>query len=146
LEEKDRRDIKKFSKTDESTESEAPSRASPDIDEIDELPPVHYLQWATKIFEALGPKSRELNFTAHSNKSRVVMTIVEEAVKLRENILIFVHSIPTLEYLESKLRHKKYNVYVLTGSTVMKDRQPQIDKFNRDVGAIYLISCKVAIS
>jgi SNF2 family DNA or RNA helicase len=72
-----------------------------------------------------------------------VLDIVKEAVKLNENTLIFVHSIPTLKYLESKLRHKRYKVYVLDGSTPMKERQVSIDWFNKDEGAVYLISPKV---
>lgn len=130
---------------DEVTEdSEAPSRAlSPDPEENEELPPVDELVWAKKIFEEMGEKKAELLFTDYSNKAKIALAIVREALKLKENILIFVHSIPTLEYLEDKLRNKGRRVYVLTGSTPMKDRQVSIDKFNRDVSSVYLISCKV---
>jgi SNF2 family DNA or RNA helicase len=109
----------------------------------DELPSVDELQWAKDIFTEMGDAVNELLFTKFSNKSRVVLNIVKEAVRLRENILIFVHSIPTLEYLLSKLNHKKYKTYVLTGQTQMKERQVEIDRFNRDTGAVYLISCRV---
>jgi SNF2 family DNA or RNA helicase len=71
--------------------------------------------------------------------------IVKEAVKLNENVLIFVHSLPILEYLEDKLRRRNNTtVYVLKGSTPMKDRQVSIDRFNRDVSSVYLISSKVS--
>jgi len=130
---------------DTSDTSRDPSRiASPDPDDDEELPPVNDLQWAQDIFNSLPPQeNKELSFTKHSNKVRVVLEIVREAVKLRENILVFVHSIPTLIYLQSKLEHKRYKVYVLTGQTPMKDRQPSIDKFNKDTGVVYLISCRV---
>jgi SNF2 family DNA or RNA helicase len=102
------------------------------------------LQWAKDIFDSLSEEEfKELAFTKHSNKAKVVIDIVKEAVKLSENVLVFVHSIPTLEYLVAKLRHKKQKVYVLTGSTAMKVRQPLIDKFNKVKGAVFLISCRV---
>ena len=124
-----------------------PGRATPADSEEDELPPVDNLQWAKEIFESLPPKETdELGFTKHSNKARVVLEIVREAVKLGENVLVFVHSILTIDYLKSKLEHKGHKVYVLTGKTPMKDRQPSIDKFNKDRRAVYLISCKVFTS
>jgi len=130
-----------------SDPSEDPSRgASPEAD-ADELPAFDDLKWAKTIFDELPPQeTKELSFTKHSNKARVVLEIVKEAVKLGENVLVFVHSIPTLNYLESKLVHKGHKVYVLTGSTPMKDRQPSIDRFNRDKMAVYLISCRVVSS
>jgi SNF2 family DNA or RNA helicase len=73
----------------------------------------------------------------------MVLSIVKEAVKMNENTLIFVHSIPTLNYLREKLDHKGYKIFELTGQTPMKDRQPAIDRFNRQHGAVYLISCRV---
>ena len=130
---------------DTSDTSGDPSRvASPDPDDDEEMPPVNDLQWAQNIFDSLSPQeNKELSFTKHSNKVRVVLEIVREAVMLGENILVFVHSIPTLNYMQSKLVHKGHKVYVLTGQTPMKDRQPSIDKFNKDTMAVYLISCRV---
>jgi SNF2 family DNA or RNA helicase len=112
-------------------------------EDFEELPSVDELQEAKKIFDSLGPQYKELMFTKWSNKARVVIDIVTEAMTLKENILIFVHSIPTLEYLEKKLIHKKFHVFVLTGSTPVKERQASVDRFNRTRCAIYLISCKV---
>jgi SNF2 family DNA or RNA helicase len=136
--------VEKQEVDDISDTSGDPSRAaSPDSDD-DELPPVDDLQWAHKIFESRSEQEqKELSFTAHSNKVRIVLEIVREAVALGENILVFVHSIPTLNYLQSKLDHKGQKTYVLTGQTPMKDRQPSIDKFNKDTKAVYLISCRV---
>src|SRR5436190_8077005 len=113
------------------------------VEESDELPPVDELQWAKEIFERLGHLKEELAYTEHSNKARIVLSIAKQAKKLKENILIFVHSIPTLVYLETKLKHKNFNVYVLRGSTHMKERQPLIDMFNRNTRAVFLISSKV---
>jgi len=137
--------VEKLEADDASDTSGDPSRlASPDPDDDEEMPPVNELQWAQDIFDSLSAEeSRDLSFTKHSNKTRIVLEIVREAVTLGENILVFVHSIPTLNYLNSKLQHKGYKTYVLTGQTPMKDRQPSIDKFNKDTKAVYLISCRV---
>ena len=133
--------------TTSSTNDQTPSDSraiSPEADDNDERPPVHDLQWAIEIFDGMGEDRRKLMFTEFSNKSRIVLSIAKAAVKLKENVLIFVHSIPTLEYLEEKLKHKGYRVFVLTGATPMKDRQREIAKFNRERGSIYLISCRVS--
>lgn len=142
--------VEKVDIKDETSDASGdPSRlASPEADDdAEELPPFDDLQWAKTIFDQLAPQeTKELSFTKHSNKARVVLEIVREAVKLGENVLVFVHSIPTLDYLESKLKHKGHKVYILTGSTPMKNRQPSIDKFNKERRAVYLISCKVTSS
>jgi SNF2 family DNA or RNA helicase len=116
---------------------------SPPADETEELPPIDDLEWAKSIFENLGDQQSKTLLSKHSNKVRIVLTIVKEALKLKDNILVFVHSIPTLEYLEEKLVHKNYRVYRLTGQTPVRERQGMIDEFNRTEGAVFLISCKV---
>ena len=118
---------------------------SPDVEETEELPPVDELLWAKNIFEEMGDKKGELLFTDYSNKAKIALAIVKEAVKMKENILIFVHSIPTLEYIKEKVERKVSRVYVLSGSTPMKDRQVDIDRFNKNTSAVYLISCKVCL-
>jgi SNF2 family DNA or RNA helicase len=138
------KDIKRLQKIDDADESELPSRQlSPDAIDEDEFPAVYELQWAKDIFEELGAEYQKLKYTEYSNKARLVMSIVKEAVKLLDNTLIFVHSIPTLNYLHDKLYHKGYDVFELTGMTPMKDRQRDIDRFNKRKGAVYLISCRV---
>jgi SNF2 family DNA or RNA helicase len=118
---------------------------SPEAEYTEELPPVDALKWARDIFDGLGDQKREVYLARCSNKTLLVLNIVTEAVKMKENILVFVHSIPILEYLAEALKRKKEsNVYVLTGGTPMKERQAMIDKFNRDHSAIYLISSKVS--
>lgn len=128
----------------------APSRgSSPDPDDPEDteaIPPVSELQWATDIFEDMGEERQTLKYTKYSNKARLVKNIVHEAVKLRDNVLIFVHSIPTLDFLDSMLSHRHHQIYILTGKTKMKDRQNDIDRFNEETGAVYLISAKVFFS
>jgi SNF2 family DNA or RNA helicase len=132
----------------EDTESDAPSRGSPeapDVEDTEEIPPVRELQWANDIFDAMGEERPTLMFTQHGNKSRIVKNIVHEAVKLKDNVLIFVHSIPTLNFLNSVLKHRKHRIYILTGETLMKNRQEDIDRFNKETGAVYLISSRVSL-
>jgi SNF2 family DNA or RNA helicase len=129
---------------DESFSEAASRQLSADaVDEEEELPVIDQLRWAKDIFENLGDDYKKLKYTEFSNKARMVLSIVKEAVKLNENTLIFVHSIPTLNYLREKLDHKRYKIFELTGQTPMKERQPAIDKFNKQRGAVYLISCRV---
>lgn len=129
---------------DESFSEAASRQLSADaVDEEEELPVIDELRWAKDIFENLGDDYRKLRFTEFSNKARMVLSIVKEAVKLNENTLIFVHSIPTLNYLREKLDRKGYKIFELTGQTQMKERQPAIDEFNKQRGAVYLISCRV---
>ena len=70
-------------------------------------------------------------FTQHGNKSRIVKNIVHEAVKLTDNVSIFVHSSPPLSFFNSVLKHKKHRIYNLTP---MKNRQNDIDRFNEETG------------
>ncbi len=130
-------------------EFSAPSRGSSvepeDPEDTEAIPPVSELQWASDIFANMGEESHTLKYTNHGNKARLVKNIVREAVKLKDNVLIFVHSIPTLEFLHSMLTHKKHRIYTLSGKTKMKDRQDDIDRFNKEIGAVYLISAKVFV-
>ena len=130
-----------------STDTDSP-RAEPlevPDDETEELPPVDELHWARTIFDEIKANPEEknkLSFTQHSNKIRMAISIVKESIKLNDNILIFVHSIPTLEFLESKLLHKGHNVFKLTGETIVRGRQDLIDEFNKRQGSVFLISSK----
>ena len=141
----------KIEKTVRNEEFSAPSHGSSpdpepeDPEDTEAIPPVSELQWATDIFANMGEQRQTLKYTNHGNKARLVKHIVHEAVKLRDNVLIFVHSIPTLEFLDSMLRHKKHRIYILSGKTKMKDRQDDIDRFNEEIGAVYLISAKVFV-
>jgi superfamily II DNA or RNA helicase len=113
-----------------------------DID--DELPQMDELQWATDIFDEMDAEHNKIMMRPKSsNKARIVIDIATQAKAVNENILVFVHSIPTLEYLEEKLRNKRFDVRVLTGKTKMGDRQANIESFNKSKGAIYLISSRV---
>jgi len=130
--------------------SEAASRMSPavDSDENDELPEFNELKWAKDIFEGMGESRKQLDFTEHSNKVVMTLDIVKEAIARGENILIFFHSIPTLDYVEAKLKRRQYanELFRLTGETPMKDRQKDVDRFQKARRAVYLISTRVHLT
>ena len=119
--------------------SEAPSRGTTPFEE-DSLPEVNELQWAKDIFDA---HKKQLGFTEHSNKVVMAINIVTEAISQGESVLIFFHSIPTLHYVEEKLRRRGCDVNVLEGKTPIKDRQNEVDRFNRTNKAVYLVSTRV---
>jgi SNF2 family DNA or RNA helicase len=73
----------------------------------------------------------------------MVLNIVSEAIAQGESVLVFFHSIPTLHYVKEKLQRRKYDVNVLEGDTPIKDRQKEVDRFNRTKKAVYLISTRV---
>jgi SNF2 family DNA or RNA helicase len=104
---------------------------------------VDELQWARDIFDEMGDERKYLLYLKHSNKAQMVVNIIREAELLGENVLVFFHSIPTLEYIKAKLKNKKYKIYDLTGQTPMRERQDKIDKFNKEKSAIFLISSRV---
>jgi len=137
-------------KTQQEEWSDAASRMSPavDSDENDELPEFDKLKWAKEIFEGMGESMKQLDFTEHSNKVVMTLDIVKEAMARGENVLIFFHSIPTLDYVEAKLRRRKYADYSfrLTGETPMKDRQRDVDRFQKARRAVYLISTRVHLT
>jgi SNF2 family DNA or RNA helicase len=129
----------------EDVEVNDSGQESPAILDYDpeQLPSVDELKWAKDILDSRGDDRPKLKSSEHSNKVCLALNIVREAMKLKDNVLIFFHSIPTLEFVEAKLKRKHYHVYKLTGSTPMAERQGMIDEFNNDTTVIFLISSKV---
>jgi SNF2 family DNA or RNA helicase len=119
-----------------------------DSDEDDELPELDKLKWAKEIFEAMGEEREKLDYTMHSNKARMTLEIIKAAMAQKESVLVFFHSIPSLDYIEAKLRRKRYatHLFRLTGETNMKDRQKDVDRFQQSGQAVFLMSTKVFIS
>ena len=130
---------KKSGDDDESGEQEDPKEPDEET-----LPPVDQLLWAKDILSGLSVQ--ELKQAEHSTKFSIVISIVKKSMKLKENVLVFVHSIPSLDHLEGVLNKKGHRVFRLTGSTTPKDRQPMIDEFNKKEGVVFLISPKVVPS
>lgn len=98
---------------------------------------------ATKdILGAFGTMTQnELEQVQHSYRSLLTARIVKESMRIKEKVLIFSHSIPTLDYLEQMLEKLNCTYARIDGSTSMPARQGMVKSFNnqRDV-EVMLIS------
>lgn len=79
-----------------------------------------------------------------SHRTRILDQIIEESIKAGDKIIVFSHSIPTLDYLESILVSKNRKFSRLDGKTPIAMRQTATKAFNQKDSAscIYLISTR----
>ena len=111
------------------------------IREVDKTPSDHSSFPQQIIGEALSLLNiANVTDPSHSNKIRFLITIVDEARKLREKVLVFSHSLLVLDYLEQLFRKRK--IARLDGKSNVSDRQDAIKRFNAGDEEIYLISTK----
>lgn len=90
--------------------------------------------------EVLGPE-RFFDTISASYKMLVLDKILEEAMKLGENVLVFSHSLRTLNYIESNLCRLKQRAFKrLDGSTHSSLRQGIVKEFNRNKSQAFLIA------
>lgn len=75
-----------------------------------------------------------------SPKVGMALAILEESKRKGDKVLLFSHSIETLNFLENLLRLRKYNVSRLDGSTPTTSRQDRVKEFNSDRKDVFLIS------
>ncbi|KAI2630567.1 hypothetical protein GGS21DRAFT_524910 [Xylaria nigripes] len=75
-------------------------------------------------------------------KVPILLEIIEQSRKLEDKVLLFSHSVITLDYLEGVLRMKKYSIMRLDGQTQMSDRQSIINRFNKGNIDVFLISTR----
>jgi SNF2 family DNA or RNA helicase len=87
--------------------------------------------------ETKGPNNLEPSL---SLKVQVLVTILDEARKLGDKVLVFSQSIFTLDYLQSLLELQKRSVCRLDGNTNIDQRQEKIRQFNFGDQEVYLIS------
>ncbi|KFH49000.1 DNA repair protein-like protein [Hapsidospora chrysogenum ATCC 11550] len=87
--------------------------------------------------ETKGPDNLEPSL---SLKVQVLITILDEARKLGDKVLVFSQSIFTLDYLETLLGMQKRSVCRLDGNTKIDQRQEKIRQFNFGDQEVYLIS------
>ncbi|KAF6843325.1 snf2 family helicase [Colletotrichum musicola] len=73
-------------------------------------------------------------------KTRLLIAILDESRELEDKVLIFTHSILTLDYLESLFRSQKRKIARLDGNTKISRRQQDVKDFNAGDTQIYLIS------
>lgn len=76
-----------------------------------------------------------------SYKMRMLFQIVELSVAVRDKVLIFSHSLPTLDYIEKLLGQAGYKYARLDGKTRMQTRQQLTKDFNKDMD-VCLISTR----
>jgi len=78
----------------------------------------------------------------HSHKMQVFMTILKHAKRVGDRVLVFTHSIPTLNVLEETLKTTHYNYARLDGTTKMSNRQNMANAFNTGEIEVFLISTR----
>jgi SNF2 family DNA or RNA helicase len=102
------------------------------------------IEQALAPFRKLDEENR-LEDAALSYRSLIVKQIVEESIKTGDKVLIFSHTIPTLNYLEKMLDHiEGCHTCRIDGETKMSTRQDATKAFNKKDSAFnaFLISMK----
>jgi SNF2 family DNA or RNA helicase len=84
-----------------------------------------------------------INHEKNSWKICILLSILDEAKRLGEKVLVFSQHIPTLDYLENLCRQKKHNFYRLDGKTPVDERYKHVKVFNElSEAQVYLISTR----
>ena len=102
------------------------------------------IEQALKPFRKLDEEDR-LEDPVLSNRSLIVKQIVEESIEIDDKVLIFSHTIPTLDYLEKMLEDiEGCNPCRIDGETKMSTRQEATKVFNKKDSSfnVFLISMK----
>ncbi|KAI9776473.1 MAG: hypothetical protein M1835_005510 [Candelina submexicana] len=86
--------------------------------------------------------SGALESMVHSYKVQIFNQILNAASEIGEKVLVFSHSIPTLNFLESLLKTASRRYSRLDGKTKMTDRQKATKDFNTGNTEVYLVSTK----
>ncbi|KAI8052430.1 P-loop containing nucleoside triphosphate hydrolase protein [Syncephalis plumigaleata] len=77
----------------------------------------------------------------HSTKMMILMSIVTACIAIKDKLLIFSRSIPTLDYIARCLTEFKIEYFRLDGQTKIADRQYMIDAFNGgSTKSVFLVS------
>ncbi|KXH61482.1 SNF2 super family protein [Colletotrichum salicis] len=97
---------------------------------------------STIISEGLKILQREKDVPspALSWKVQLLVAILDQCEKMREKVLVFSQSIPTLDYLDNLFRQQRRKYSRLDGSTPIHKRQQQVKNFNSGENHVYLIS------
>jgi len=76
-----------------------------------------------------------------SHKMQMLFLILKLSVAAGDKVLVFSHSLPTLDYIEKMLQHMPYKYARLDGRTSMQTRQQLTKDFNKDMN-VCLISTR----
>jgi SNF2 family DNA or RNA helicase len=78
-----------------------------------------------------------------SNKIVILLRILEECRKVKDKVLVFSHSLGSLDFIEEIFKKNKIVYQRLDGSTTVSTRQDAVKKFNANVDSeVYLISTR----
>ena len=99
------------------------------------------LELFSKYASNSGPGER-LQSASLSNKIKVLMQILDFAEEAGEKVLVFSHSLPTLDYVEGLLKSSHRSYKRLDGATHMTKRQQLTKDFNSGTPSICLISTR----
>jgi superfamily II DNA/RNA helicase len=78
----------------------------------------------------------------HSYKVKLLVRLLKQSERAGDRVLVFSHSIATLNFLQRVLSRKKINFCRLDGQTQMGDRQAMMKEFNRGAWCVFLISTR----
>ncbi|WP_230398632.1 DEAD/DEAH box helicase [Novisyntrophococcus fermenticellae] len=82
------------------------------------------------------------NYKGGSGKLDFAMDIIEESVSNGHSVLVFSQFTRLLKIIEAELIRNHVNYYYLDGTMKAEDRAIEIDNFNSDKEAVFLISLK----
>ncbi|RLL99980.1 hypothetical protein CFD26_107763 [Aspergillus turcosus] len=86
------------------------------------------------------PDMKALNL---SHRAHLLDRIISESIKAGDKVLVFSHSIPTLDYVEHVLKVSNRSYRRLDGKTPISTRQAATKSFNKDSDEkVYLISTR----
>ncbi|KAL2001985.1 hypothetical protein VTN02DRAFT_900 [Thermoascus thermophilus] len=79
-----------------------------------------------------------------SHRAKIMDSIISESIKLGDKVLVFSHSLPTLDYIEYILQASNRNYRRLDGRTPIASRQAATKSFNQSGSdqQVYLISTR----
>ncbi|KAI9764262.1 MAG: hypothetical protein M1840_008553 [Geoglossum simile] len=84
----------------------------------------------------------DLDSVVHSHKAMIFVEILDASIESGDKVLVFSHSLQTLNYLEGLLKKDSRRYSRLDGSTKMSDRQQATKDFNHSGTDVYLISTR----
>lgn len=93
--------------------------------------------------EQIFAKVPDIKALEMSHRARIMNSIIDESIRAGDKILVFSHSIPTLDYIEHVLRSSNRKYSRLDGRTPVVTRQDATKRFN--LGSekqVYLISTR----
>lgn len=129
---------KKLAKKQAERGESAPTK--PSTKKVEEVVLEESADVISNVLEVFGP-GHYSDTVKESYKMLVLDKILEEAMKLGENVLVFSHSLLTLDYVEWNLcKSKQRACKRLDGNVSVASRQDMVKRFNENKSQAFLIS------